>query len=93
MPLMPPRRLRAADGTAEQSASGPFSVAATQQHLRAGRLRSDSLGWCEGMDGWLPLEQAPQLVASLGLKVHPVPTRLSDKSRPHCTHAHRVVTA
>jgi hypothetical protein len=54
-----------------QKASGPFSAEQIVESVRAGRLSSDALCWCDGMPDWVPLG-----------KVEPFSTAIRGAARP-----------
>lgn len=49
---------------------GPFGLAQLQQYVQAGQVTKDTLVWKQGMAGWLPASQVPELA---NLFAPPVP--------------------
>jgi hypothetical protein len=43
---------------------GPFTAAQVQQGLASGQIAAATLVWSNGMAGWLPANQVPELNAS-----------------------------
>jgi uncharacterized RDD family membrane protein YckC len=52
--------------------SGPFSVFEVAEEVRSGRATGDTLGWHQGSDGWIRLEDLP---AASTIFVEPPPRR------------------
>jgi len=41
--------------------TGPFTVYEVASHVREGKADAETLGWYQGADGWLPLQELPAL--------------------------------
>lgn len=59
----------AVDGTRH----GPFEMAMVAMKARAGELTGDTLVWRQGMDGWKPAKDVPELAAMIAPPVVPPP--------------------
>jgi hypothetical protein len=53
--------------------NGPFDGASLRQLIASGRLAKTDLVWRDGMSGWIPIEQMPELAGSL-----PSPQSMAD---------------
>jgi len=55
---------------------GPFSTNQIIRMRQSGRIGDDTPCWREGMDDWMPLDQAPSLVALIDAKKRPARRRM-----------------
>lgn len=62
-----------------QGRVGPIDADALREHVRAGRVRRDTLVWRVGLSGWLPLQQVED---ELGLADVPPPLPSSAAATP-----------
>jgi GYF domain 2 len=64
---------------------GPFSFERVIQGARTGEMQGDDLVWCDGMAGWLPAAEVPELWNALHapLSIHAAPaSRQAENARP-----------
>ncbi len=52
---------------------GPFTPPQLAQAVSGGRVRPDTLVWTQGMAGWTPANQVPQLLGLFGTSPPPLP--------------------
>ena len=52
---------------------GPFTLAGLAEAVAGGRLRADTLVWTQGMTGWLPAGQVPELAGLFQAGPPPLP--------------------
>jgi hypothetical protein len=57
----------------EGKQAGPFDLAALREHANAGRLTRETLVWRQGMAGWTPAGQVPELVSLFAVLPPPLP--------------------
>jgi DnaJ family protein C protein 13 len=61
-------------GNKEKERLGPFSFAEMKDFWEESQINSRTRCWCQGMDGWRPLEQVAQLKWKLMATGHPLMT-------------------
>ena len=54
--------------------AGPFDRGALQSYVQSGQLTKDSLVWSQGMTGWSPASQVPDLASLFGSMPPPLPS-------------------
>ena len=50
----------------QNSQIGPLDKSEIEGRIKEGSITKGTLAWCEGMDGWKPLSQVPELMAAFG---------------------------
>jgi membrane protease subunit (stomatin/prohibitin family) len=61
---------------------GPLNPQQVQQAIQAGQIKSDTVVWAQGMAGWLPAAQVPQLAGLFGATPPPPPPGASAAPPP-----------
>jgi len=54
--------------------AGPFDRGALQSYVQSGQLTKDTLVWSQGMTGWSPASQVPDLASLFGSMPPPLPS-------------------